>query len=693
MPRRAATLLFPLFATSLAAQNLLGLSADNRLLPLQLGTTLTAGPAIPITGLPSGASIVGIDVRPATGAVYGLGSHGQLYVIDPNTGAATAVGAPLTTALQGAEFGFDFNPTVDRIRVVSDSGQNLRLHPDTGAVVAVDGALQFAAGDPNVGIAPQVAASGYTNSIAGAVSTTLYGIDTGRDALVTQIPPNSGTLNTIGSLGRDVTAVAGFDILPDGRAFAALHTAGSSNGTTQLFAVDLTTGATSWLGALANANPGARLRGLAALPPRPDAELVALTADGRLARFDRSAPWSAPGIATLSGLAAGEELLGIDFRPATGQLYGLGSTSRLYGIDPQTGVATAIGTGFASPLVGTRFGFDFNPTVDRIRIVSDQGQNLRAHPDTGAVVATDGMLAYATGDAGFGMTPAVAAAAYTNDLAGATSTLLYGIDSARDVLVTQVPPNNGTLNTIGALGLDVTGVDGFDIGSDGRAFVALQSSGRQPPLRRRSRDRRPEPARRPGPGPRQPDPRPRRASRRRTERLRHRDRRLRRPGLARRRRDAVRRQPAVRVALPPRPGQRARLLRAVAGAGEFAGRLRRSASMARRQHGRGDADAHPRCRRHRRTGDAVAGCVVRPRPLVPVDRRRCLRADGARRLGRAAHHRAVRRQRGGHAAGQRGRLSRRCSNSLPIGCAGVRSSTCCTRRRASANRCRRGSIM
>ena len=476
MPRcyRATALLFPLFATTLVGQNLIGLTADNRLLPLQLGTTLAAGPAIPLSGLPAGASIVGIDVRPATGAVYGLGSQGQLYVIDPNTGVVTAVGAALTTALQGTEFGFDFNPTVDRIRVVSDSGQNLRLHPDTGAVVAIDGALQFAAGDPNAGIAPQVAASGYTNSTAGAVSTTLYGIDTDRDALVTQIPPNSGTLNTIGGLGRDVTAVAGFDILPDGRAFAALNTAGSSNGTTQLFAVDLATGATSWLGALANANPGARLRGLAVLPPRPDAELVALTADGRLARFDRSAPWSAPAVATLSGLATGEELLGIDFRPATGQLYGLGSTSRLYTIDTQTGVATAIGSGFAMPLVGMRFGFDFNPTVDRIRIVSDQGQNLRAHPDTGALAATDGMLAYAAGDAGFGMTPAVAAAAYTNDLAGATSTLLYGIDSARDVLVTQVPPNNGTLNTIGALGLDVTGVDGFDIGSDGRAFAALQ---------------------------------------------------------------------------------------------------------------------------------------------------------------------------------------------------------------------------
>jgi hypothetical protein len=103
-------------------------------------------------------------------------------------------------------------------------------------------------------------------------------------------------------------------------------------------------------------------------------------------------------------------------------LYGLGSSNRIYIIDPVTGIARAVtDTPFTPALDGNKFGFDFNPTVDRIRVVSDKGQNLRLHPDTGQVVATDGGLAYEDGEA-----PAVVAAAYTNSLADAASTTLGG---------------------------------------------------------------------------------------------------------------------------------------------------------------------------------------------------------------------------------------------------------------------------
>jgi hypothetical protein len=462
-----------LLAAPAAAQTLLGLTADNRLLPLRAGTPLQAGPALPITGLAAGENLVAIDFRPANGRLYALSDQSRLYTVDPWTGTATAVGAPFTPSLAGTEFGFDFNPTVDRIRVVSDSGQNLRLHPDTGAVVATDLPLAYAATDPGAGQTPMLAGSGYTNSVAGAVTTTLYGIDAARDVLVTQTPPNNGVLNTVGALGRDVTTMAGFDIAAGGPAWAALH---SGNGPTQLFTIDLATGATTWQGTLANAVGPARLRGLAVAPPQPDAAAVVLTSDGRLAQFDLAAPWFTPGVATIHGLLPNEQLLAIDFRPATGQLYGLGSSSRLYTIDPTSGAATAVGSGFATLLAGTSFGFDFNPTVDRIRIVSDAGQNLRAHPDTGALVATDLPLVYAATDPGNGISPQVAAAAYTNPLGGATSTLLYCIDAARDVLVTQNPPNNGVLNTVGALGRDANGIAGFDVGSDGRAFAVLQDT-------------------------------------------------------------------------------------------------------------------------------------------------------------------------------------------------------------------------
>jgi len=133
---------------------------------------------------------------------------------------------------------------------------------------------------------------------------------------------------------------------------------------------------------------------------------------------------------------------------------------------------------FTPGLTGSIFGFDFNPTVDRIRLVSDAAQDLRLHPDTGAVAATDGNLAYAAGDPGAGVGPRVVAAAYTNNVAGATATQLFDIDAARDVLALQNPPNAGTLVTVGPLGVDVSDLAGFDIaGSDGATYAALQARG------------------------------------------------------------------------------------------------------------------------------------------------------------------------------------------------------------------------
>ncbi|MCS7481394.1 DUF4394 domain-containing protein [Umezawaea endophytica] len=188
------------------------LAKGSRALPL-------LGDRVRISGLAKGDRLVGIDVRPATGALYAVGKSGQLYTVAPRTGAATKVGAPI--ALDGSAVGFDFNPTVDRIRLVTSSGQNLRLVPETGALAATDGVLAYAATDRSAGQAPKVAAAGYTNSVAGSTSTALYGIDANRDALVTQgttpgvtpvVSPNTGQLFTVGKLGLDVTATNGFDI-------------------------------------------------------------------------------------------------------------------------------------------------------------------------------------------------------------------------------------------------------------------------------------------------------------------------------------------------------------------------------------------------------------------------------------------------------------------------------------------------
>lgn len=190
---------------------------------------------------------------------------------------------------------------------------------------------------------------------------------------------------------------------------------------------------------------------------------VALTAGNELLLFDTATPGQITAMRRITGLAEGEQVLGIDFRPATGQLYGISSANRVVTIDAATGAATTAGTPFATPLVGTRFGIDFNPTVDRIRLVSDAEQNLRLHPETGQVVGVDLPLQFSHADPFVFTDPNVVSVAYLNNFPTATDTLLFGIDSNLDTIVLQAPPNNGTLNTVGFLGLDTNSLVGFDV--------------------------------------------------------------------------------------------------------------------------------------------------------------------------------------------------------------------------------------
>jgi hypothetical protein len=210
-----------------------------------------------------------------------------------------------------------------------------------------------------------------------------------------------------------------------------------------------------------------------ALGPAASAETLFLSTGTQLRSFDSASPAILQSTVNITGLRSGEGLVGIDFRPTTGQLFGLGSNGRLYTIERATGVATEVGGPFA--LTGNHFGFSFDPTTDRIRVVSDQELNLRLNPDTGAVEATDPTLGYASSDPNVGDNPAVAGASYTNSLAGFTTTTLYDVDVAASVLATQDPVNAGTLNTVGPLGVSsVDSAIGFDIsGRTGTAYLAL----------------------------------------------------------------------------------------------------------------------------------------------------------------------------------------------------------------------------
>jgi hypothetical protein len=204
--------------------------------------------------------------------------------------------------------------------------------------------------------------------------------------------------------------------------------------------------------------------------------LVALTGSGALLVFDAEHPEAAAGVAVHGESGT---LVGIDLRPADRKLYGLTTTNEIYRIDPRTGEAKLLCSLTAPFDGGARSGIDFNPQADRLRLVSSEGQNLRVNVEIGAT-AVDRPLAYAPGDPNAGRRPGIAASAYDHPVAGATTTKLYEIDAARDVLVVQDPPNDGVLRTVGPLGVDFAPEAGFDIVSlptgEERAYAATGST-------------------------------------------------------------------------------------------------------------------------------------------------------------------------------------------------------------------------
>jgi hypothetical protein len=196
---------------------------------------------------------------------------------------------------------------------------------------------------------------------------------------------------------------------------------------------------------------------------------VGLTDNNNLVLFDSNTP-SATTNVSVTGVNG--NLLGIDLRPANNQIYGLTDTNNIYTINPFTGAATFVST-LSTPFTGGNIsGVDFNPVPDRLRVVGSNDQNFRINVDTGAVIV-DGTLN--PGD------PNVTAVAYTNaDNDPATGTTLYDIDYISDALFIQNPPNNGTLQVVGSLGIDIDSVAGFDIITENgvnTAFAALTPVG------------------------------------------------------------------------------------------------------------------------------------------------------------------------------------------------------------------------
>jgi Domain of unknown function (DUF4394) len=212
-----------------------------------------------------------------------------------------------------------------------------------------------------------------------------------------------------------------------------------------------------------------------------------LTDDGRLVRFRADSPHRTKDLGSITGLTGLDTtIVGIDFRVQDGKLYGVGNSGGVYTIDTMTATATFVNA-LSVPLMGTSFGVDFNPAADRLRIVSDLGQNLAHNVNAGGVTVANGTLTYTAPPAAPIAAAGITGAAYTNNDLNqpATGTTLFDLDTVLDQIVIQSPPGNGLLVATGKLGVDAGQQAGFDIYSrlvDGvavgqRGFASLVVNG------------------------------------------------------------------------------------------------------------------------------------------------------------------------------------------------------------------------
>jgi hypothetical protein len=206
--------------------------------------------------------------------------------------------------------------------------------------------------------------------------------------------------------------------------------------------------------------------------------VIGLTDDGHLVRFLANSPRSSRDLGEIEivgGDGDDTELVGIDYRVQDGRLYGVGNGGGVFVIDTSTAVANFVNE-LTVALDGMSFGVDFNPAADRLRIISDTGQNLAHNVNAGGTTTMNGTLTYTVPPAAAVAAPGVTGAAYTNnDLSSSTGTTLYDLDTTLDQIVIQSPPGNGILVATGKLGVDAAAWSGLDIYSRLRGGVAVSN--------------------------------------------------------------------------------------------------------------------------------------------------------------------------------------------------------------------------
>jgi hypothetical protein len=214
--------------------------------------------------------------------------------------------------------------------------------------------------------------------------------------------------------------------------------------------------------------------------------VAGLTDDQTLVTFASDNPTKVRTAGRIRGLAGDRRLVGIDCRVADSKAYGVGDRGGVYTLSLLDATATKVSQ-LTVPLDGRWFDVDFNPAANRLRILSDRGQNLRHNlddptgtPPAGVTVADTPLTTPPATQPTAGVS---GAAYYNNDGDPATATTLFTLDPTRDQVAVQSPANAGLLAPTGTLGVDAESDAGFDIhygaqgAADGRGLAALKVNG------------------------------------------------------------------------------------------------------------------------------------------------------------------------------------------------------------------------
>src|SRR4051812_12666456 len=165
-----------------------------------------------------------------------------------------------------------------------------------------------------------------------------------------------------------------------------------------------------------------------------------ITGAADLALFDTANPGGLTSRPITGFQTAAETVVGLDRRPSTGQVFAItvpvgvvaNALVRTYTVDPVTAAATFVGSipGTVPGAADAPTGVDFQPVVDRMRVVNSNNENFRINPVNGSLSGNDTDLTYTAPATG-----PVTAVAYDRNVPPptvpappGTLTTLYGID-------------------------------------------------------------------------------------------------------------------------------------------------------------------------------------------------------------------------------------------------------------------------